>query len=91
MPPTNGSSQKLGHRARSITAAYVITSSEPTHFVDVTSTIDLGIASLREHRAYIEGLGREFDPDQFLRDMAGYVGLGAGVEYAVSMHRYPMG
>jgi LmbE family N-acetylglucosaminyl deacetylase len=74
-----------------ITAAYVLASGEPTHFVDVTETIDLGIASLREHRAYIDGLGREFDPDDFLRSMAGYVGLGAGCEYAVSMHRYPMG
>lgn len=74
-----------------IAAAYVIASGEPTHFVDVTDTIDLGIASLREHRAYIEGLGRDFDPDEFLRNIAGYVGLGAGCEYAVSMHRYPMG
>ena len=63
----------------------------PTHFVDVTGTIDAGVASLREHRAYIEGLGREFDPDEFLKNMAGYVGLGAGCEYAVSFHRYPMG
>jgi len=74
-----------------IAAAYVLASGEPTHFVDVTETIGLGVASLREHRAYIEGLGREFDPDDFLRSMAGYVGLGAGCEYAVSMHRYPMG
>jgi LmbE family N-acetylglucosaminyl deacetylase len=74
-----------------ISAAYVIASGEPTHFVDVTDTIDLGIASLREHRAYIEGLGRDFDPDQFLRDMAGYVGLGAGCDYAVGMRRFPMG
>ena len=73
-----------------IKAAYVFASGEPTHFVDVTETIGLGVASLREHRAYIEGLGREFDPDEFLRSMAGYVGLGAGCEYAVSMHRYPM-
>ena len=74
-----------------ISAAYVIASGDPTHFVDVTDTIGLGVASLREHRAYIEGLGREFDPDEFLRSMAGYVGLGAGCDYAVSMRRYPMG
>jgi LmbE family N-acetylglucosaminyl deacetylase len=80
---------EAGPPCPSITAAYVMASSEPTHFVDVTETIHLGIASLREHRAYIEGLNREFDPDEFLRSMAGYVGLGAGVEYAVSMHRYP--
>jgi LmbE family N-acetylglucosaminyl deacetylase len=74
-----------------IAAAYVIGNSEPTHYVDVTETIEFGIASLREHRAYIEGLGGDFDPDQFLRDMAGYVGLGAGCEYAVSMRRFATG
>jgi LmbE family N-acetylglucosaminyl deacetylase len=74
-----------------IGAAYVIGSNEPTHFVDVTDTIELGVASLREHKAYIEGLGREFDADQFLRDMAGYVGLGAGCDYAVGMRRFNTG
>jgi len=69
----------------------VATVAAPTHFVDVTDTIDAGVASLREHRAYIEGLGREFDPDEFLKNMAGYVGLGAGCEYAVAFRRYPMG
>ena len=58
--------------------AYVAAAGNPTHFVDVTGTIDAGVASLREHRAYIEGLGGDFDPDEFLRNMAGYVGLGAG-------------
>jgi hypothetical protein len=53
------------------------------HRDDLTATIDTGIASLREHRAYLEGLGRDFDPDEFLRNMAGFVGLGAGCEYAV--------
>ena len=59
---------------------------------DVTDTIDLGIASLREHREYITGLGRDdFDPGEFLRQIAGYVGLGAGCDYAVGMRRYPTG
>jgi LmbE family N-acetylglucosaminyl deacetylase len=66
-------------------------SGDPTHFVDVTGTIDAGIASLREHRAYIDGLGGDFDPDEFLRNMAGFVGLAAGCEYAVGFRRYPMG
>jgi LmbE family N-acetylglucosaminyl deacetylase len=72
-----------------IRAAYVA-SGDPTHFVDVTSTLDAGIASLREHRAYLEGLGHDFDPDDFLRNMAGFIGLGAGCEYAVGFRRYPM-
>jgi LmbE family N-acetylglucosaminyl deacetylase len=70
---------------------YVAAADAPTHFVDVTATIDAGIASLREHQAYIDGLGGDFDPDEFLRNMAGYVGLGAGCEYAVAFHRYPLG
>jgi LmbE family N-acetylglucosaminyl deacetylase len=68
--------------------AFVAAAGDPTHFADVTGTIDLGVASLREHRVYIEGLGREFDPDEFLRTIAGYIGLGAGVEYAVGFRRY---
>jgi LmbE family N-acetylglucosaminyl deacetylase len=81
---------EAGPQWAGIRDAYV-GSMDPTHFVDVTATIDAGIASLREHRAYIEGLGRDFDPDEFLRNMAGFVGLGAGCEYAVGFRRYPMG
>ena len=68
-----------GPRCDTIKDAYVMATGSPTHFVDVTGTIDAGIASLREHRAYLDGLGGDFDPDEFLRNMAGYVGLGAGV------------
>ena len=70
---------------------FVGASGEPTHFADVTDTIDLGVASLREHKVYIEGLGRDFNPDEFLRNIAGYVGLGAGCEYAVAFRRYNSG
>jgi len=80
-----------GPACRSIRDAYVASSGNPSHFADVTGTIDAGIASLREHRAYLEGLGGDFDPDEFLRNMAGYIGLGAGCEYAVGFRRYPMG
>ena len=80
-----------GPPCASIRDAYVAGGDRPTHFVDVTDTIDAGIASLREHQAYIDGLGRDFDPDEFLRNMAGYTGMGAGCEYAVAFHRYPMG
>jgi LmbE family N-acetylglucosaminyl deacetylase len=74
-----------------IKSAYVAGVGDPTHFVDVTATIEAGVASLKEHRAYIEGLGRDFDPDEFLRNMAGYMGLGAGCEYAVGFRHFPMG
>jgi LmbE family N-acetylglucosaminyl deacetylase len=71
-----------------IKAIYVAASGEPTHFVDTTDTMEAGIASLREHKAYLDGLGRDFDPDEFLRNMAGFVGLAAGCEYAVGLRRY---
>ena len=44
----------------------VVASPEPTHAVDVTDTFDLGVASLRAHRAYLEGIGSP-DPEKFLR------------------------
>jgi len=71
--------------------AYVVGTGNPSHFADVTDTIDAGIASLREHRAYIDGLGGDFDPDEFLRNIAGYIGMGAGCDYAVGLRHYPMG
>ncbi len=82
---------EAGPPCRTIRDAYVAGTGNPTHFTDVTATIEAGIASLREHRAYLDGLGGDFDPDEFLRNMAGYVGLGAGCEYAVGFRRYPMG
>jgi LmbE family N-acetylglucosaminyl deacetylase len=72
-----------------IKAMYVAGTMSPTHFVDVTDTIDLGVASLREHKAYLDGLGGDMDPDDFLRKIAGFIGLGAGVDYAVGLRRYP--
>ncbi|WP_309114441.1 PIG-L deacetylase family protein [Saccharothrix sp.] len=47
-------------------------SPESAHAVDVTDTLDLGIASLRAHAAYLEGLGGGdmADPEVFLRRMA---------------------
>ena len=80
----------LGLPRSGIKDAYVVGSGNPGHFVDVTATIDAGVASLREHQAYLDGLGGDFDPDTFLRDMAGYVGLGAGVDYAVGLKHYPV-
>jgi LmbE family N-acetylglucosaminyl deacetylase len=62
----------------------------PTHFVDVGDTIDAGVASLREHAAYIEGLGTDFDPDAFLRGNARAAGDAAGCAYAATFQIYEM-
>jgi hypothetical protein len=63
----------------------------PRDRADVTGSIDAGVASLREHRACIDGLGSDFDPGEFLRNMSGFIGLAAGCDYAVGFRRYPMG
>jgi LmbE family N-acetylglucosaminyl deacetylase len=65
-------------------------SPRPTHYVDVGATIDTGIASLREHAAYIEGLGTDFDPDAFLRGNARAAGEAAGCDYATTFQLYEL-
>jgi LmbE family N-acetylglucosaminyl deacetylase len=56
----------------------------PTHAVDVSDYIQHGVASLREHRAYLEGLGQEYDVEAFLRGVAAGVGPQLGCELAVA-------
>jgi LmbE family N-acetylglucosaminyl deacetylase len=73
----------LGSPWQAITAAYVMAMNPPTHYVDIGTTLARGITSLEEHRAYIDGLGTDFDPAEFLTNMAGFAGMAAGCEYAV--------
>ncbi|MCL2394811.1 MAG: PIG-L family deacetylase [Acidimicrobiaceae bacterium] len=70
---------------------YVAGATSPTHFVDVSDTLDVGVASLREHRAYLEGLGGSFDPDDFIRNISGFGGMVAGCDYAVIFQRFSVG
>lgn len=61
----------------------VSNSSHLTHGVDVTDYIDKGVASLEEHRVYLENLSGSFDPDTFLRMIGNAVGERLDCEYAV--------
>jgi LmbE family N-acetylglucosaminyl deacetylase len=70
--------------------AAVNATNDPTHAVDVTATIDLGIASLREHRVYLAGLESAPDPDVFLREHATVAGGRAGCAYAVDFELVPL-
>lgn len=82
---------ELGPPWQAVRHAYVCAASHPTHFVDVEETLDLGVASLEAHEAYIQGLGREFDAGEFLRNMAGFGGMVAGCEYALTLQRFEVG
>jgi LmbE family N-acetylglucosaminyl deacetylase len=73
-----------GERWDGVRIAAFSSSPASTHYVDVGAHVDDGVASLREHRAYIEGLGQaDFDPDAFLRSTARATGEQVGVEHAV--------
>ncbi len=52
------------------------------HAVDITGFLDRGIASLREHKAYLEHVGT--DADAMLRDAATATGREFGCEHAVA-------
>jgi LmbE family N-acetylglucosaminyl deacetylase len=66
---------------------YVMGSNEPTHAVDVTDTLAAGVESLRAHRSYLDGLGRAFDPAEFLQGMTVEPGRALGVRNAVAFSR----
>lgn len=58
----------LGLEPHHVKAAVVAGSGGATHALDVTGTVDLAVASLAEHRAYLEGLGdHPMSDPEFLR------------------------
>jgi LmbE family N-acetylglucosaminyl deacetylase len=69
-------------------------SPQATHGVDVTASIDLGVASLREHRVYLDGLAEGTagkDPEPFLRSMAEAAGPLLGVTAATTFELVELG
>ncbi len=70
---------------------WVAASPDARHGVDVSATFDAGVASLRAHAAYLDGLGWEdFDPAAFLGSMSAPTGERMGVEHAVAFEVLPM-
>lgn len=67
-----------------------------THAVDVTDTIDRGVASLQEHQIYLDGVtpahaGPDHDPTEFLRTWAAAAGPALGVDAATTFELIPLG
>jgi LmbE family N-acetylglucosaminyl deacetylase len=83
--------QDDGEPWQHIKHVYVAGAAAPTHFVDVSETLDVGVASLREHKAYLDGLGGDFDPDEFIRQITGFGGMVAGCDHAVTFERFTVG
>lgn len=69
-------------------------SPQATHGVDITGTLDRGIASLEAHRTYLDALDEGTtgtDPDAFLRTMAVQAGPRLGVDLATTFELIPLG
>jgi len=64
----------------------VVGSSAAEHGVDVTDHLAAGVASLKAHRAYLDGLGENAmaDPEEFLESMARPTGTRLGATFGVS-------
>lgn len=65
---------------------FVLVASSPrsTHFTDVTDTLEVGIASLEAHRAYLDGLGSDFAAEPFLRGLTEPTGQRLGLGAALT-------
>lgn len=67
-----------------------------THGVDVTDTIERGVASLRKHRAYLDAIASpdadpDADPAAFVRDWATAAGPRLDVGAAATFELIPLG
>ena len=75
-----------------VRAVWANGSPKATHAVDTTATFQRGVASLRAHSAYIDGLGWEhFDPEEFLEGGARQAGSRLGVPMAAAFEVYDTG
>jgi LmbE family N-acetylglucosaminyl deacetylase len=74
---------EAGDRWTGVREVWAGGSPQGRHAVDTTDTFDLGVQSLKAHKAYIDGLGWEdFDPAEFLEGMSRATGTRLGTTYA---------
>ena len=74
-----------------VRAVWASGSPEAKHAVDTTETFQLGVESLRAHRAYIDGLGWEnFDEEEMLEGFCRPVGAAIGTKYGTTFEVYSL-
>jgi LmbE family N-acetylglucosaminyl deacetylase len=61
-----------------------------THGVDVTDHLGRGVESLKAHAAYLNGLGQQMDPEEFLESFARMTGTRLGCTFGVSFEVFPL-
>ncbi|MEQ1787093.1 MAG: PIG-L deacetylase family protein [Acidimicrobiales bacterium] len=64
---------------------FVLAASSPLsrHYIDISDSIETGMASLRSHAVYFDALGGSAGTEGFLRDGAARVGAEVGVAHAL--------
>jgi LmbE family N-acetylglucosaminyl deacetylase len=60
------------------------------HGVDVTATFGAGVESLKAHAAYLDGLGWDFEPEEFLEGLCRGAGSRMGVTYGTSFEVFDL-
>ncbi len=74
-----------------VRAVWAAGSPASRHGVDTTDTFDAGVASLKAHRAYIDGLGwDDFDEEEMLDGFSRMGGGRMGVKYAAMFEVYSL-
>lgn len=72
-----------GERWADVRQVWTAGSPSGRHAVDTTETFDVGVESLKAHKAYIDGLGwPHFDPTEFLEGIGRGTGTRLGTTYA---------
>ncbi len=65
-------------------------SPDATHAVDTTDYLAKGVESLKAHAAYLNGLGQQMDPEEFLESFGRMTGTRLGTTFAVSFEVVPL-
>lgn len=65
-------------------------SPDAEHAVDITESFDAGVASLSEHRVYLDGLSFHIDPEEMLEGFGRSAGTRFGTRYASAFEVYPL-
>jgi len=74
---------EAGERWNGVRQVWAAASPQSRHAVDTTATFDIGVQSLRAHKAYIDGLNwPDFDPAEFLDGMSRATGTRLGTKHA---------
>lgn len=71
-----------GERWDGVRQVWAAGSPNSRHAVDTTDTFDVGVESLKAHKAYTDGLNRDFDAEEFLEGAARPTGTHFGTKYA---------